>query len=92
MLKSTILTIDIVFEVVYNNNMETLMIWILGLIAFGVFVYFVPYKNIKNIQELQKQGLMKLDRIINLLEKDKWNPGVSRDKQGYLPDHPEYKK
>ena len=36
--------------------------WILGLIAFGVFVYFVPYKNIKIVQN-------KLDKIINMLEK-----------------------
>ena len=43
--------------------------WVLGLIAFGVFVYFVPYKNLQNIQDLQKQGLTKLDKIINLLEK-----------------------
>ena len=43
--------------------------WILGLIAFGLFVYFVPYKNLQNIQDLQKQGLTKLDKVINLLEK-----------------------
>ena len=43
--------------------------WILGLIAFGLFVYFVPYKNLQNIQELQKQGLVKIDAIINLLNK-----------------------
>ena len=43
--------------------------WILGLIAFGLFVYFVPYKNLQNIQDLQKDGLVKLDKIINLLEK-----------------------
>jgi hypothetical protein len=43
--------------------------WILGLIAFGLFVYFVPYKNLQNIQELQKDGLVKLDKIINLLDK-----------------------
>ena len=43
--------------------------WIIGLIAFGLFVYFVPYKNLQNIQELQKQGLVKLDAIINLLNK-----------------------
>jgi len=42
--------------------------WVLGLIAFGVFVYFVPYKNLQNIQDLQKQGLTKLDKIINLLD------------------------
>ena len=45
------------------------MEWILGLIAFGVFVYFVPYKNLQNIQDLQRDGLVKLDKIINLLEK-----------------------
>ena len=43
--------------------------WILGLVAFGLFVYFVPYKNLQNIQELQKDGLVKLDKIINLLDK-----------------------
>ena len=35
------------------------MEWILGLIAFGLFVYFVPYKNLQNIQYLQKEGLIK---------------------------------
>ena len=45
------------------------MEWILGLIAFGVFVYFVPYKNLQNIQDLQKDGLNKLDTIIDLLNK-----------------------
>ena len=44
--------------------------WILGLIAFGLFVYFVPYKNLQNIQELQKDGLIKLDIIIDLLNKN----------------------
>ena len=43
--------------------------WILGIIAFGLFVYFVPYKNLQNIQELQKDGLVKLDKIINILDK-----------------------
>ena len=43
--------------------------WLIGLIAFGLFVYFVPYKNLQNIQELQKDGLVKLDKIINLLDK-----------------------
>ena len=42
--------------------------WILGLIAFGLFVYFVPYKNLQNIQYLQKEGLIKLDNIISLLK------------------------
>ena len=45
------------------------MEWILGLVAFGLFVYFVPYKNLQNIQDLQRDGLVKLDKIINLLEK-----------------------
>ena len=45
------------------------MEWILGLIAFGLFVYFVPYKNLQNIQDLQRDGLVKLDKIINLLDK-----------------------
>ena len=45
------------------------MEWILGTIAFGLFVYFVPYKNLQNIQNLQKDGLIKLDKIINLLDK-----------------------
>jgi ribonuclease PH len=44
--------------------------WILGLIAFGLFVYFVPYKNLQKIQYLQNEGLIKLDKIIDLL-KDK---------------------
>ena len=43
--------------------------WIIGLIAFGVFVYFGPYKNVQKIQELQKQSLNKLDTIIDLLDK-----------------------
>ena len=43
--------------------------WILGLVAFGLFVYFVPYKNLQNIQNLQKDGLIKLDKIIKLLDK-----------------------
>jgi len=47
---------------------RTMTEWILGLIAFGVFVYFVPYKNLQNIQDLQKQGLAKLDNIIDLLK------------------------
>ena len=30
--------------------MDTLTLWILALIGFGLFVYFVPYRNIKIIQ------------------------------------------
>ena len=42
--------------------MDTLTLWILALISFGLFVYFVPYKNIKIIQN-------QLDKIIELLDK-----------------------
>jgi len=45
--------------------MEAILIWTLAIIAFGLFVYFVPYRNIKIIQK-------KLDKIIDLLnEKNK---------------------
>ena len=47
------------------------MEWILGLIAFGLFVYFVPYKNLQDIKYNQKEGLIKLDNIINLLKEDR---------------------
>ena len=36
--------------------------WIIGLVLLGLFVYFVPYKNIKLIQT-------KLDKIIEKIEK-----------------------
>jgi len=42
--------------------MNTIVIWILTLIGLGLFVYFVPYRNIKIIQQ-------KLDTIIELLNK-----------------------
>ena len=51
--------------------MNTLHLWILGLLGFGLFIYFIPYKNIKNIQRLQKDGLQKLDTIIELLKREK---------------------
>ena len=47
------------------------MEWILGTIAFGLFVYFVPYKNLQDIKYNQKEGLIKLDNIINLLKEDR---------------------
>ena len=49
--------------------MNTILIWTLALTALGLFVYFVPYRNIKIIQKLQKEGLQKLDTIIDLLNK-----------------------
>ena len=42
--------------------MNTILVWAVALIAFGFFVYFVPYKNIKLIQK-------KLDTIIEMLNK-----------------------
>ena len=42
--------------------MDQLQIWILTLIGLGLFVYFVPYKNIKIVHK-------KLDTIIELLNK-----------------------
>ena len=43
-------------------DMNAVTIWILALVGFGLFVYFIPYKNIKIIQN-------KLDKIIELLDK-----------------------
>jgi hypothetical protein len=42
--------------------MSTLQIWILAIIGLGLFIYFVPYKNIKIVHK-------KLDTIIELLNK-----------------------
>ena len=49
--------------------MNTILFWILVLIGTGLFVYFLPYRNIKNIQKLQREGLQKLDTMIELLSK-----------------------
>ena len=42
--------------------MDTILIWTLALIVLGLFIYFVPYKNIKIVQK-------KLDTIIEMLNK-----------------------
>ena len=42
--------------------MDQLQNWILALIGLGLFVYFVPYKNIKIVHK-------KLDTVIELLNK-----------------------
>jgi hypothetical protein len=42
--------------------MNTILIWTLALVGLGLFVYFVPYKNIKIVHK-------KLDAIIELLNK-----------------------
>ena len=49
--------------------MNTILFWTLVLIGSGLFVYFIPYKNIKNVQKLQREGLKKLDTIIELINK-----------------------
>jgi len=49
--------------------MNTILIWILVIVASGLFVYLVPYRNIKIIQKLQREGLQKMDNIIDLLKK-----------------------
>ncbi len=42
--------------------MNTILIWVLALIVLGLFIYFLPYRNIKIIQK-------KLDTIIEMLNK-----------------------
>jgi len=42
--------------------MNTMLIWVLALIVLGLFIYFVPYRNIKIVQK-------KLDTIIEMLNK-----------------------
>ena len=42
--------------------MNTILIWVLALIVLGLFIYFVPYRNIKIVQK-------KLDIIIEMLNK-----------------------
>ena len=49
--------------------MNTILFWTLILVGTGLFVYFLPYRNIKNVQKLQREGLKKLDTIIELLSK-----------------------
>ena len=43
-------------------DMNTYVIWLLALAGFGIFVYFVPYRNIKIVQN-------KLDKIIEIISK-----------------------
>ena len=53
--------------------MNTILIWTLVIVGTGLLVYFLPYRNIKNVQKLQREGLQKLDTIIELLsKKDKY--------------------
>jgi len=43
-------------------DMNTSVIWLLALAGLGIFVYFVPYRNIKIVQN-------KLDKIIEIISK-----------------------
>jgi predicted helicase len=51
--------------------MNTILFWTLVIVGTGLFVYFLPYRNIKNVQKLQREGLQKLDIIIELLKNKK---------------------
>ncbi len=52
--------------------MNTILFWTLVIVGTGLLVYFLPYRNIKNVQKLQREGLEKLDTVIELLRrKDK---------------------
>ena len=52
---------DKIFGVRFRE-MSTTQVWILAIIGLGLFIYFVPYKNIKIVHK-------KLDTIIELLNK-----------------------
>ena len=43
-------------------DMNTVTIWMVALVGFGLFVYFIPYRNIKIIQN-------QLDKIIEIISK-----------------------
>ena len=49
--------------------MNTILFWTLVIVGTGLLVYFLPYRNIKNVQKLQREGLQKLDTILELLSK-----------------------
>ena len=49
--------------------MNTILFWTLVIVGTVLFVYFLPYRNIKNVQKLQREGLQKLDIVIELLKK-----------------------
>ena len=49
--------------------MNTILFWALVIVGTGLLVYFLPYRNIKNVQKLQREGLEKLDTVIELLRK-----------------------
>ena len=49
--------------------MDSILLWLLILVGSGLVIYFFHYKNMRIIQKLQKEGLQKLDNIIDLLNK-----------------------
>ena len=49
--------------------MDAILFWSLILVGSGLFIYFFHYKNMRIIQKLQREGLQKLDNIIDLLNK-----------------------
>ena len=49
--------------------MNTILFLTLVIVGTGLLVYFLPYRNIKNVQKLQREGLEKLDTVIELLRK-----------------------
>jgi len=49
--------------------MDSILFWSLILVGSGLFSYFFHYKNPRIIQKLQREGLQKLDNIIDLLKK-----------------------
>ena len=51
-------------------DMTSILFWVLIIVGSGLFIYFVPYRNIKIVQKLQKESLEKLDIIIELLKKN----------------------
>jgi hypothetical protein len=51
--------------------MDSILFWSLILVASGLVIYFFHYKNMRIIQKSQREGLQKLDNIIDLLNKKK---------------------
>ena len=51
-------------------DMTSILFWVLIILGSGLFIYFVPYRNIKIVQKLQKESLEKLDIIMELLKKN----------------------
>ena len=49
--------------------MDAILFWSLILVGSVLFIYFFHYKNMRIIQKSQKEGLQKLDNIIDLLKK-----------------------